>query len=417
MARHSRRGGHHVLLGDPALDEAVRVGDLERTRAAVRGKVRVEDDQVTALRPELEQRLAVRLDNVFRRFASGCGRPHPRAGARFGLALEPTGTSVWLDGIQRGRLDAQRRTSLRDSLLELGDGACERLVGGRAGVPAVRATAVGERTRVLHEGDTFPLDRLRDQRLRCVATVTEAPEGRPQRGVVVAVDRLDVPSERPELRLEVAQRDDLLRPPVRLHLVAIDDDPEPAQALVGGRLQRLPVLALLQLPVAGHDDDPTVAAELALGERDSTPLRDAHPERAGARLDPGYADVRMPVEAAEAAQAEQPVLRHDTQREECRVQPRDVVALRREEDVAVGIVEAALGNVQLVEEKVRDDVERAERRAEVPRAGALDGDERVQPAHIGEQREPGVLIDVGASKSVEFWLGDEAQIRHLGQRP
>ena len=270
---------------------------------------------------------------------------------------------------------------------------------------------------MLHEGDTLSLDRLRDERLRRVATVAEAPEGGPQRAVVVPVDRLDVPPERPELRLEVAQRDDLLRPPVRLHLVAIDDDPEPAQALVRGRLQRLPVLAFLQLPVAGHDDDPTVAAELALGERDSTPLRDAHAERAGARLDPGYADVRMPVEAAEAAQAEQPFLRHDTQREECRVQPRDVVALGREEDVAVGVVEAALGNVQLVEEKVRDDVERAERGAEVPRAGALDGHERVQAAHIGEQREPGVLIDVGASKSVEFWLGDEAQIRHLGQRP
>ena len=73
VARHSRSGGHHVLLGDPALDEAVRVGDLERTRAAVRGKVGVEHDEVTALRPELEQRLAVRLDNVLRRFASGRG--------------------------------------------------------------------------------------------------------------------------------------------------------------------------------------------------------------------------------------------------------------------------------------------------------------------------------------------------------
>ena len=93
------------------------------------------------------------------------------------------------------------------------------------------------------------------------------------------------------------------------------------------------------------------------------------------------------------------------------------MALGREEDVAVGVVEAALGNVQLVEEKVRDDVERAERGAEVPRSCALDGHERVEAAHIGEQREPGVLIDVRASKSVEFWLGDEAQIRHLGQRP
>ena len=340
-----------------------------------------------------------------------------RAGARLGLALEADGTRVGLDGLERGRLEPERahRSARRSS-----SSATARANASSSGAPACQRYVPppsASATRVLHERDALALDRLRDERLRRVAAVAEAPEGRPHRGVVVPVDRLDVPSEGPELRLEVAERDDLLRPLVGLHLVAVDDDPEPAQALVGGRLQGLPVLALLQLAVAGHHDDPAAAAEPALGERDSRALRDAHAERAGVRLDPGHADVRMPVEAAEAAQAEQPLLRHDTQREECRVQAGDVVALGREEDVAVRIVEAALGDVQLVEEKVRDDVERAERRPEMPRACALHGDERVQPAHIGEQREPGVLIDVGASKSVEFGLGDEAQIRHLGQRP
>ena len=179
----------------------------------------------------------------------------------------------------------------------------------------------------------------------------------------------------------------------------------PPEALVRGRLERLPVLALLQLPVAGHDDDPPAAAELPLRERDPASLGDAHPERARARLDPGHADVRVPVEPAEAPQPEQTLARDDAEREERRVQPGHVVALRREEDVAVGIVEAALGDVQLLEQQVRDDVERAERGAEVPRAGTLHGDEGVQPARVREQRQPGVGSTSAARRRSSSALG------------
>ena len=125
----------------------------------------------------------------------------------------------------------------------------------------------------------------------------------------------------------------------------------------------------------------------------------------------------MPVEAAEAAEAQQALARDHAERVERRVQARDVVALGREEDVAVGIVEPALGDVQLVEEQVRDDVERAERRAEVAGAGALHRDERVQPAHVGEEREPRVGVDVGGAHAIELGLRDEAQIRHPDWRP
>jgi len=93
------------------------------------------------------------------------------------------------------------------------------------------------------------------------------------------------------------------------------------------------------------------------------------------------------------------------------------VALGREEDVAVGIVEAALGDVQLVEQKMRDDVQRAERRAEVPRAGALDRDEGVQSAGVGEERELRVGIDVRGAQTIELGLWDEEQIRHSDTRP
>ena len=176
-------------------------------------------------------------------------------------------------------------------------------------------------------------------------------------------------------------------------------------------LQRLPVLALLQLAVAGHHDDTAAAAEQALRPGDPAALRDAHPERARVGLDPGHAHVRVPVEAAEPTQLQQTLVGQDAERMERGVEPGDVVALRREEDVAVGVVPAELGHVQLAEEEVRDQVERAEARAEVPGAGALDRDERVRAAHVGEQRERGV---VGATRAdaIELGAGDQAELRH-----
>ena len=73
-----------------------------------------------------------------------------------------------------------------------------------------------------------------------------------QGGVVVAVAGRDLPAERRELRLQVAEREDLLRRLVRLQLVAVDDDPQVSEPLVRRGLQRLPVLPLLELAVAGH---------------------------------------------------------------------------------------------------------------------------------------------------------------------
>ena len=91
---------------------------------------------------------------------------------------------------------------------------------------------------------------------------------------------------------------------------------------MGRRLERLPVLALLELAVPGHHDDAAAAAEPTLRERDPAALRDAHPERPRVRLDPGDSDVRMPVEAVEAAEAKQALVRDHAEREERRVEPR-----------------------------------------------------------------------------------------------
>src|SRR5204863_9380555 len=111
-----------------------------------------------------------------------------------------------------------------------------------ARVPALRAAAVCERRRMLHERDALALERPRDQGLgAAVSGGRERRERLTELHVVMAVARANVPSEGTELRLEVAQRDDLLRPLVRLQLVAVDDDPQPVQPLRRGRLQTLEV--------------------------------------------------------------------------------------------------------------------------------------------------------------------------------
>ena len=74
----------------------------------------------------------------------------------------------------------------------------------------------------------------------------------------------------------------------------------------------------------------------------------------------------MPVEPAEATQSQQPLERDHAQGEERRVQPRYVVALGREVDVAIRMLPAETLGVQPLEEEPRDDVHRAEARPEVP---------------------------------------------------
>jgi len=296
VTRHPGRRRDHVLLRDAALDELVGIRELEGARAAVRREIGVEDDEVVALRSELEQRLAVCLDDVLVRDRA----PHACARTGLRLTLEPANGALVLDRLERRGLEAERRAPFRETRLELRQRAGERLVAGRARMPAVRPSALGKGDGVLHERHAPALDRLGDERLRRTVGIAEPRERLSQRRVVVTVDRGDVPAERAELRLEVTERDDLLRRLVRLHLVAVDDHPQPAQALVRRSLERLPVLPLLELPVPRHDDDTPSAAEPALRERDPASLGDAHPERARARLDPRHADVGMTVEAAEA---------------------------------------------------------------------------------------------------------------------
>ena len=280
-------------------------------------------------------------------------------------------------------------------------------------MPAVRAASGGERGGVLHERDALALDRPRDQDARrSVVVAPERAEGVPEHAVVVPVAGDDAAAERDELRLQALEREDLLGRLVRLELVPVDEDEQPPDPLVRRRLQRLPVLPLLELAVARHHDDTTSAAEMPLRPGDPPRLGDAHAERARVRLDPGDADVGVAVETAEPAQAQQPLGRDHAERVEGGVEPGHVVPLRGEEHVAVGRVEAELRDVQLLPEQMGDEVERAERGAEVPGAGALDRDERVRAAHVGEEREALVRVEAGRRDARELARGNQLESRH-----
>ena len=120
----------------------------------------------------------------------------------------------------------------------------------------------------------------------------------------------------------------------------------------------------------------------------------------------------MPVEPAEATQSQQPVERDHAQGEERRVQPRHVVSLGREVDVAIRMLPAETRRVQLLEEKPGDDVHRAEARPEMPGTGTFDCNERIEAAHIGGCRQPQVGIVRNGEHAIELGSGDYVELRH-----
>jgi hypothetical protein len=123
----------------------------------------------------------------------------------------------------------------------------------------------------------------------------------------------------------------------------------------------------------------------------------------------------MAVESTETTEPCQALGRNHAEPVQRGVEPGHVVALRREEHVAVRAVEPDLRDVQLRVQEVHDDVERAEARAEVPRPRTLHRDERVQPADVRDQRQTRVGVAVSRADAVDRALLDERKLRH-GER-
>ena len=345
------------------------------------------------------------------------GRPCSALGLGLERTDQPLGLGLDIDRLQHDRHDLQLGQSLVDPHDDLVTSALEILVVRRARMPAVETAALGERGRALHERDALPLDRLRDQYLRPVVHAAKLLERLAQRGVVVPVAPPRVPAERRELRLQVAEGHDLLGRLVGLELVPVDDHDEMCEPVVGRALDRLPVLTLLELAVPRHDHDPPREPEAPFDPRDPAALGDPHPQRARVSLDARDAHVRVSVEPAEPSQREELLARDHTEGEEHGVETRDVVTLRREEDVPVRVLPAQLGGVELVEEEVDYQVERAEARAEMAGARALDGGENVQPTHVGERTEDRVPIGFRGTNAVELAFRDEAERGDSGTLP
>src|SRR5262249_52853671 len=104
------------------------------------------------------------------------------------------------------------------------------------------------------------------------------------------------------------------------------------------------------------------------------------------------------------------------ERVERRVEAGNVVALGREVHVTVGRSPADGRRVQLLEEEKRDDVHRAERRAEVPGACTLHGHEGVQPAHVSNSAKAIVPLELRVADSIELLSRYQLQLGHVGWR-
>ena len=239
-------------------------------------------------RAELDERLAVRVDDVLVR---DCRPARTGAGLRLALERSPR---------RRRRASAPARARERSRPRPRAARRCAR----RARRTPARTTRRRERRRASGtcrrprasaagcSMNETPLPLIVRATSACgrSSTVAERCERRREAARdVVAVTGRDVPAERAELRLEVAERR-RSRPsacPTGARCGRRRPSGLPRRSCAAA-CSALAVLPLLQLAVADHHDDAAAAAEVPLRPRDPAPLRDAHAERAGVRLDPRH---------------------------------------------------------------------------------------------------------------------------------
>ena len=190
--------------------------------------------------------------------------------------------------------------------------------------------------RMLHERDALALDRVRDERLRPSRRPRGSARRRPRSAAWSCPSQ--VSTSQPNARSFVSRS-----PSARISSVGLSD----CSSLRSTTIQSPPrrswaaAWSASQFWPSCSSPSPVITTTTpsrptsALRPRDPATLRDAHAERARVRLDSRHADIRMPVEPAEPAQPREPLGREHAEPVERRVQARHVVALRREEDVAV----------------------------------------------------------------------------------
>ncbi len=318
LQRHAASRGHHMLLGDAALDESIRQFRLESFDAAVRQKIGVHHDDLGPGARDLQQ-----LITVGDHKALGPGRRHARRKRRV---------------VQCKRRLLQRCEPRVHAGGNLVDGG-EIVVQARcARMEVIRRVAARE---PFHERHALAFHGVGNEDLRAIGHARELLECPANRAQVVSVSPLHFPAERTELVLDRAEIADGRHGSIRLQLVVIDDDGDFGELLVGGRLQGFPDLAFLQLAVAGHHDNPSAASGQAFRAGHAVRFRDPHAERAGVGRDKRRGDVRMSGQAAEPPQLVQEIEVEFLECDEQCVQRGRVVPLRRE--VHIGIRRAAVG--------------------------------------------------------------------------
>ena len=214
---------------------------------------------------------------------------------------------------------------------------------------------VGER----HDASGLSLDRL------------ETLEGPEHFAQVVAVDDLGLPAKGRELAVDRVEVQHILGRPGLLEMVAIDDQREVVEPVLGGRGRGFPVLSFVELAVAGQDVGVIVFLVDPGGQGVADADREPLAERAGRGLDSGQPlHVRVPFErAAQLAQRHDLVVREVAGLRERRVEDRRGVPLGEDEAVAVGPV-GVLGVVpqKATEIEGRHDLDGRQRTAGMTRA-------------------------------------------------
>ena len=212
---------------------------VERDDAAVAARARGERPAVDGGQPRLRAGGARRRRGVSRHRGASrrAGRPKPK---------------LRNAALAQDRLCDLHELRVRGSVV---------LGGGRTAVEAVAPLAGRDRRRGERLA-TRALDGVGDDR---DGPVGERRRAQAQRRLdlagVVAVAAQHAPTEALELRAQVAEVADVRHPRVGLQLVVVDDDGQLAHAGVRRPRQGLPVLALLQLAIAGHDVEALVASQ------------------------------------------------------------------------------------------------------------------------------------------------------------
>ena len=186
--RHAARRRHHVLLGDPALDEAIGQLRLERLDAAIRQQIRIHHDDLGALTRHREQLVTVGEHDLLGRLRRHSRRQRRRRQHRR-LLVQP------LEPLVHARDQFTRR---RHVVLER----------RRAGVEVIGLIAAGE---AFHERHALALDGVGNEHLGLVGDGLEMRERVAQHAEVVAVAAAHFPAEDAEFlfeRAEIAHRGD-----------------------------------------------------------------------------------------------------------------------------------------------------------------------------------------------------------------